>query len=177
MPEESQGTTGATGVWRLPGGMALTPRVAARTGIFVLALLVGSWALARQPLARLRGSWTATVGPAQVFTGTWTAEVSSRKPNQAHGYWTLLAADGTIRAEGKWSARKAGQGWHGTWTARSGDGRPISGSWSANISGAGGETFGDMLKSTATKIVTGAWQHGIYAGNWWLRGPSHSANP
>jgi hypothetical protein len=149
-----------------------------QTGIFLLALLVGACALAQKPKARLRGSWTATISPTQVFTGTWTAEVSSRKANEAHGYWTLLAADGTIRAEGRWSARKTGRSWHGTWTARNGDGRPFSGSWSANINGSSDEeTFADMLKSTATKILTGSWQRGVYAGKWWLRGPSHSNNP
>jgi hypothetical protein len=174
MISELQMTTGHR---RAPKGHAAGRGVVMQTGIFVLALLVASGAFARKPVTRLRGSWTATAGPGQVFTGTWTAETTERKPNEARGYWTLLSAGGDIRAEGRWSARKTGHRWHGTWTARSGDGPPFSGSWSADINGSSAEeTFAAMLKSTATKIVTGSWEYGAYAGNWWLRGPSHSRN-
>lgn len=149
-------------------------RAAAGAAICLLALLATSAALARRPVTWLTGHWTATNGPAQVLRGTWSAEISPRKPNEAHGYWRLFSENGEMLVQGKWSARKTGHGWNGTWKAQSGDSQPMKGKWHASISGSNKETFVEMLKSTDKKIVTGNWEHADYAGNWWLRGRAAS---
>lgn len=140
--------------------------------VFILALLVATAAWARRPVTRLSGHWTITIGPAEVLRGTWTAQISARKPNRAQGYWRLLSENGEILSEGKWWVRKNSHGWHGTWKVRNGDSQPINGVWHANISSSTTSTFAEVLKSTASKILTGNWQRPGYAGNWWVRGPS-----
>lgn len=41
---------------------------------------------------------------------------------------------------------------------------------SADVANLNAESFAEMLKSTATKEVTGSWRSGHYQGNWLLKG-------
>jgi hypothetical protein len=137
----------------------------------VLALFVGSHALAQQASLVLSGTWTATAGPTQVFRGTWSGQTSPNNRNAAVGSWTLLNEVGDeILMQGTWSAQKTGQGWRGTWTARVLNGQSFSGTWSADMAGFNGKTIEEMLERTATKEVAGWWRSGGYQGNWWLKG-------
>lgn len=143
-------------------------RVIGRIWLFALAVLAASPAFAQHSSRSLSGEWTATAGR-QVLRGTWTAQTSSRRSNSASGSWTLIAGDGQLVAEGTWSARKSSGAWHGTWRARVGNGRPLSGSWDAAISDSSVKTFAEMFLATTKKQISGDWHHGGDAGNWWLQ--------
>ena len=116
----------------------------------------------------LYGRWTATAGPSQIFRGTWSAEISPRNANEAQGSWTLVNDSGEVTLEGTWSARKTGSHWTGSWRARTSHGRLFSGSWDAHLPDSNNQTFGNLLKRTIEKEVSGFWQSGRYQGNWWL---------
>jgi hypothetical protein len=137
---------------------------------FVFGLIVGFSALAQQVSPVLLGSWTATAGPSQIFRGTWSAQTSLHNANRALGSWTLLNEAGDVLLEGTWSAQKTGNGWQGTWTARATKGQSFSGTWTADAASLNAESLAEMLKSTATKEVTGSWRSGRYQGNWSLKG-------
>jgi hypothetical protein len=113
--------------------------------------------------------WKATVANGPVMQGMWLAQISKGSPNAASGSWSLLSDAGEIVLEGTWSARKTGQSWDGRWTARAGNGRALSGTWSASLSEFNGKTLQEMLALTMQRQVGGAWQSGRYQGNWWLR--------
>lgn len=136
----------------------------------VLALFVGSCALAQEPSSVFRGTWTATAGPTQVLRGTWSAQTSPANQDVARGSWTLLNEAGEILLEGTWSAQKTGQGLQGTWTARPMKGQSLSGTWTVGGANLIAKSLAQMLKSTATKEVAGSWRSGRYQGNWWLKG-------
>src|SRR6266481_3001226 len=127
---------------------------------FVFGLIVGFCTLAQQASPVLLGSWTATAGPNQIFCGTWSAQVSRPSPNHSIGSWTLLNEVGDVLLEGTWSAQKTGKGWQGTWTARPMKGQLLSGTWTADATNLTAESLAEMLKSTATKEVTGSWRSG-----------------
>jgi hypothetical protein len=133
-------------------------------------LIVGFCALAQQVSPVLLGSWTASAGPSQIFRGMWSGQVSLRSPNRAIGSWTLVNDAGDVLLEGTWSAQKTGQHWQGTWTARPMKGQLLSGTWTADAASLNAESLAEMLKSTATKEVTGSWRSGRYQGNWSLKG-------
>jgi len=86
-----------------------------------------------------RGSWTASAGPTQIFRGAWSAETSAHNSNSAVGSWTLTNDANEIILEGTWSAQKAAEGWQGTWTARTRNGRSLSGTWNADLPDLGRE--------------------------------------
>jgi hypothetical protein len=136
----------------------------------VFGLIVSFSALAQQVSPVLLGSWTASASPNQIFHGTWSAQVSLRSPNRAIGSWTLLNEAGDVLLEGTWTAQKTGQRWQGTWTARPMKGQLLSGSWTADAASLNADSLAEMLKSTATKEVTGSWRSGRYQGNWSLKG-------
>jgi hypothetical protein len=138
--------------------------------IAVLAVYVP--AAAQTPTVELTGMWKATVGNGPVMQGMWLAQISKASPNAASGSWSLLSDGGEIVLQGTWSARKTGQSWQGSWRARVGNGRSLSGTWSAALSESKGQTFQEMLALTMQKQIGGAWQSGPYQGNWWLEGPS-----
>ncbi len=148
-----------------------------RRASLATALLVCSCALAQQAPSELRGTWTATVGASQTFRGTWTAQASPRSPNLAQGSWTLLSGTDEVVLEGKWSARKTGRGWQGTWTARVLHGGTYSGAWETGGAGLSGKTFADLLTRTVKKEVAGSWRSGRYQGNWWLQGYAPPGRP
>jgi hypothetical protein len=135
----------------------------------LILVLLGSGALAQQPLPVLRGSWTASETSGQIFRGTWTGQTSQQNRNAARGSWTLLNDAGEIMLEGTWSARK-GQGWTGTWVCRTASGRSFSGTWNADLPSFSGKTIQEMLGRTAEKEVAGSWRTRGYQGNWWLKG-------
>ena len=135
----------------------------------IFGLILCSCALAQQVSPVLLGSWTATAGPNQIFRGTWSAQVSIHSPNRAIGSWTLLNEAGDVLLEGTWTAQKTGQHWQGTWTARPTKGQSLSGTWTADAASLNAESLAEMLKSTATKEVTGSWRSGRYQGNWSLK--------
>jgi hypothetical protein len=137
---------------------------------FVFGLILGFCALGQQASPVLLGSWTATAGPGQIFRGTWSAQVSLHSPNRAIGSWTVVNEAGDVLLEGTWSAQKTGLRWQGTWTARPMKGQSLSGIWTADAASLNVESLSEMLKSTATKEVTGSWRSGRYQGNWWLKG-------
>ncbi len=136
----------------------------------IFGFILCSCALAQQASPVLLGSWTATVGPNQIFRGTWFAQVSLHNPNRAIGSWTILNDAGDVLLEGTWSAQKTGQHWQGTWTARTTKGaQSLSGTWTADAASLNAESLAEMLKSTATKEVTGSWRSGRHQGNWSLK--------
>ena len=141
------------------------------TLLLVPWLLLYSWAAAQEPLPVLHGTWTATVGPSQVLRGQWYTRLSPDSPNSATGSWTLTNQEEQRVMQGTWSARKSAQGWLGTWSAQTLDGRSRSGTWGAIIPDFTGKTLRDMLESTAQQEVPGSWRSGSYEGNWWLKGP------
>jgi hypothetical protein len=136
-----------------------------------LIVMLVSGAVGQQAAPALRGSWTASAGPARVFHGRWTGQVSQQGENAARGSWILLADSGQILLEGTWSSQKNSTGWHGTWIARTVQGRSFSGTWKASISDPRMKTFGDMLKRSLEEATEGTWQSGPYKGHWQLRGP------
>jgi hypothetical protein len=131
-----------------------------------LAFLIS--AEGQTPPTELTGKWTATVGNGPAMRGMWLAQISKGSPNAASGSWSLLSDGGEVVLHGTWSARKTSQSWEGRWTARAGNGRSLSGSWSALLGEFRGKTFQEMLALTMEKQIGGAWQSGRYQGNWWL---------
>jgi hypothetical protein len=85
------------------------------------------------------------------------------------GSWTATAGSNQI-FRGTWSAQRTGKSWQGTWTARPIKGQLLSGTWTADAASLNGDSLAEMLKSTATKEVTGSWRSGRYQGNWSLKG-------
>ncbi len=143
-------------------------RIASTLALIVVLVSV---ALGQQAAPVFRGSWTASAGSARLFHGRWTGQVSQQGANTARGSWTLLADSGQILLEGTWSARKNSAGWHGTWIARTEQGRSLSGTWQAGITDPRMKTLGDMLKRSLEEATEGRWQSGPYKGQWWLKGP------
>jgi hypothetical protein len=82
----------------------------------------------------------------------------------------MLNEGGEVVLEGTWSAQKTGRRWQGTWTARPMKGQSLSGTWTADAANFTAESLAEMLKSTATKEVSGSWRSGRHQGNWWLKG-------
>jgi len=119
-----------------------------------------------------RGAWTASAGPTQIFRGTWSAETSARNPNSAVGSWTLTNEANEIILEGTWSAKKAAEGWQGTWTARTRNGRSLSGTWNADLPDLGPKSLQNMFERTLAKQVAGSWRSGRNQSHWWLTSPS-----
>ena len=136
----------------------------------IFGLILCSCTLAQEAPSVLLGSWTATAGPNQIFRGTWSAQASLHNSNRAIGSWTLVNESGEVILEGTWSAQKTGKSWQGTWTARAAKGQSFGGTWSADVANLTAESLADMLKSTASKEVTGSWRSGRHQGNWWLKG-------
>ena len=79
--------------------------------------------------------------------------------------------------EGTWSAQKTTQRWQGTWTARPVKGQLLSGTWTTDAASLNADSLSEMLKSTATKEVTGSWRSGRYQGNWSLKGSQSKRIP
>src|ERR1700751_6343200 len=131
-----------------------------KLGSFVFGLILCSCTLAQQASPVLLGSWTATATPNQIFRGTWSAQVSLHSPNRAIGSWILLNEAGDVLLEGTWSAQKTGKSWQGTWTARPMKGQLLSGTWTADAASLNADSLAEMLKSAATKEVTGSGGRG-----------------
>jgi hypothetical protein len=146
-----------------------------KKGTLAIALLLASYALAQPAPPALRGTWTATAGPKDAYRGKWSAQALPGTPNAAHGSWALLNDAGHIVTEGTWSAQKSAHGWHGTWSAhillgRPSFGRPLSGTWQAQVEDFKGKTFEGMLQRTLERQIAGSWRSGRLQGNWWLKG-------
>jgi hypothetical protein len=143
---------------------------------FLFVVFLSVYALAQEAPATLRGSWTATVGPtqSQVYRGTWTAAVASRTPNSARGTWTLYVDADQSVVQGTWTAQKAPAAWHGSWTAKTVQGRAFSGTWTSDDEGLSGKTLLDLLQKAVQQQIAGSWRAGALTGNWWLRGPGTS---
>jgi hypothetical protein len=135
----------------------------------IVGLILCSCTLAQQVSPVLLGSWTATVSPNQICRGTWSAQTSLHNSNRAIGSWTLVNEAGDVLLDGTWTAQKTGQRWQGTWTARPMKGQSLSGTWTADAASLNAESLAEMLKSTATKEVTGSWRSGRHQGNWSLK--------
>jgi hypothetical protein len=118
-----------------------------------------------------RGSWTASAGPTQIFRGAWSAEITTRTPNSARGSWTLTNDANEITLEGTWSANKAADTWQGTWTARTHNGQPLSGTWNADLPDQGRKFLQSMFERIISKQVAGSWRSGRNQGHWWLTSP------
>jgi hypothetical protein len=136
----------------------------------LILVLLGSCALAQEPLHVLGGSWTASLASGQIFRGTWSGQTSRQNRNAVRGSWTLLNQAGEIILEGTSSAQKMGQDWQGTWTSRARKGAPLSGTWNADLASFSGKTIHAMLERTAEREVAGSWRTRGYQGNWWLKG-------
>lgn len=131
---------------------------------------LGGAATAQTATAEFTGMWKATVGDGPIMQGMWLAEVSKASANSARGSWSLLSDSGQVVLQGTWNARKTGRDWQGSWTARAGNGRSLSGTWSAALGDFKGSTLLEMLALTMQKQIGGSWQSGRYQGNWWLEG-------
>ena len=59
------------------------------------------------------------------------------------------------------------EGWQGTWTARTPNGQPFSGTWTSDLADFSGKTFQEMLERTVVREVAGSWRTGRQHGNWW----------
>jgi hypothetical protein len=118
-----------------------------------------------------RGSWTASAGPTQIFRGAWSAEITTRSPNSARGSWTLTNQANEITLEGTWSAQKTTEDWQGTWSARTRTGRPLSGTWNADLPNQGRKSLQAMFERIISKQVAGSWRSGHNQGHWWLTSP------
>src|SRR5215831_16149756 len=123
---------------------------------------------AQGPSTERTGMWKATVGDGPVMQGMWLAEISEGSQNAARGSWSLLNDSGEVVLQGTWSARKTSPGWEGSWSARAGNGRALSGTWSASLGEFKGKTLHEMLALTVEKQIGGGWHSGRYQGNWWL---------
>lgn len=135
----------------------------------LLTLLLAFCVLAQAPVSQPHGTWTATAG-SRTFRGSWGAEMPAHDSNSAQGYWTLVNESGERIMQGTWSAQKIAARCHGSWTARSAQGRSFAGTWDAEMGGSQDKTFADMLTRTMEKEVAGTWQSGRYSGGWWLKG-------
>jgi len=138
--------------------------------ILALVPLSSLSALAQSPSTAVHGNWTATAASGEALQGTWTAQLSPAEPNAAQGSWTLLNGAGELALQGTWAARKTGQSWKGTWTARSQPSRSWSGTWTAAVRDLSAKVFQDMLRLAAKGQTAGSWRSGPYRGNWWLTG-------
>jgi len=136
----------------------------------VVSLTIGATVRGQSSTNELTGMWTASVGNGPLMRGTWLAQVSKGTPNAASGSWSLLNDASEIVLTGTWSARKTTKSWEGSWTARARHGRSLSGTWSAALGDFKGQTMQEMLALTMQKQIGGAWQSGLYQGNWWLEG-------
>jgi hypothetical protein len=123
---------------------------------------------AQNSATELTGTWKATAGNGPMLQGMWLAQLSNANPNASSGSWSLLNDASEVVLQGTWSARKTSQRWEGRWTARVGNGRSLSGTWSASLGDFNGKTFQEMLALTMQRQIGGAWQSGRYQGNWWL---------
>jgi hypothetical protein len=150
--------------------VALKVGVAMKCWIMVLALLLGSCALAQEASPVFHGSFTATAGPIQAFRGAWSGQALPHRPNEVRGSWALISETDQVVLEGTWSAQKIRSGWQGAWTARTKNGQSLSGTWKADLAESSGKTFEDMLKMTAEKEIAGSWRSGRSQGNWRLKG-------
>ena len=139
-------------------------------GAIAVGLFSDSRTSAQQKPTVLQGTWTVTAAPTRVFHGAWSAQILPSSPNAARGSWTLFNDANEMVMSGTWSARKTGQDWQGTWTARTAAGQSFSGTWDADLGGFVGKAIKDMLVRTAEKEVGGSWRSGPYQGNWWLKG-------
>src|ERR1043166_7905083 len=127
--------------------------------VICLAFLAFS-APVRAQSPELTGMWTATVGDGPAMRGMWLAQIWKGSPNAASGSWSLLSDGGEVVLQGTWSARKTSQSWEGSWRARAGNGRSLSGRWSAALEAFKGKTFQEMLTLTMEKRIGGDWQSG-----------------
>ena len=141
-------------------------------GLWLLGVAMGSTGKGQTATTVYQGSWTASAGGERYLRGTWSGQLSGASRNSAQGSWTLISDAGEVLMEGSWSARKAGQAWEGTWTARVARDGSFSGTWSADLKASDGKTLEEMLMRTIEKQVAGAWQSGRMAGYWWLQGMS-----
>jgi hypothetical protein len=146
-------------------------RLLCLTFMALAASALAQQAPANPPENTLRGTWIASAGPTQMFRGRWWASLLPNTHNSAQGSWTLLSDSNQILLEGTWSARKSPAGWQGTWSARAGQGRSFSGTWTSALEDINVKTFQDMLKAALQKQISGSWQKGRMQGNWWLQGP------
>ena len=150
-------------------GRAPTSVSAGWSYLFALATLVFLASVQGQtPSAEFSGMWTATERNGPAMRGMWLAQISKTGPNAASGSWSLLGDGGEVVLEGTWSARNTSQNFEGSWSARAGNGRSLSGTWSAALGDFKGKTFKEMLSLTLEKQIGGAWRSGRYEGNWWL---------
>ncbi len=125
-------------------------------------------AMAQKASSVFRGTWKATADPTQILRGTWSGQTLAHSPNTAWGSWTLLNEASEIFLRGTWSAQKVRQGWQGSWTARTPNGRSLSGAWTGDLQDFSVKTFQEMLERTAATEVAGSWRSGRKRGNWWL---------
>jgi hypothetical protein len=139
--------------------------------IAVLTLVPHSLSLGQEGATVLRGNWLAAADARGAWHGRWTAQVLQRNPNVARGSWAVLGDSRQVVLEGTWSAQKQSAGWKGTWTAKTPQGRALSGSWQANASSQRGKTLEDILMSGMRGQVSGRWQSGPYHGQWQLTPP------
>jgi hypothetical protein len=157
--------------------MSRARRAAALAASLLLAAACAARAADVGAPAPLAGTWTATAAGGRVLRGTWSAEVAAATPDVALGAWTLVDDRGTTILGGTWSARRAGKGWRGAWSARVGDSSHVlSGTWQADDRTlAGQKTFRDLLARAAETQIAGVWRLGRAHGNWWLGEPTAPA--
>jgi hypothetical protein len=139
-----------------------------RLGVnFGLICLLTSIVAATSPSTRSNAQ-TPPQKSSQIFRGAWSAETSAHSPNSARGSWTLTNDANETILEGTWSAQKTTGDWQGTWTARTRNGRSLSGTWNADLPDLGPKSLQNMFERTLSKQVAGSWRSGHDQGYWWL---------
>jgi len=116
------------------------------------------------------GTWTAAIGESRTLHGRWIGQAIPGDPSSAHGSWTLTAPQGKTVLTGTWSAHKTAQSWRGTWSAKTANGRNMTGNWQADLPADPKSTLGDMLERLSSEVITGTWRSGRLAGSWLLKG-------
>lgn len=144
-----------------------------QAGCVAVAAWTACAALLAQEAPIVKGEWTATAGPARVYRGKWVGQaLPPGQPNALHGSWTLSGETGEAVLSGTWSARKAGRGLQGTWSAQDQYGRSVSGRWRAASPELTGRSLQEILELSLEGTIAGTWRSGGLSGNWWIKGSS-----
>ena len=114
-------------------------------------------------------TWSAKTRSGRTLAGTWTATVDSTS-GDVSGRWTLVNAQGSIRASGGWAAAKSPTEWTGGWRAvMYGSTVEYSGVWSATVDLKAQAPFADLFETALRTVVSGKWWLGRQSGPWSIR--------
>ncbi len=138
-----------------------------------LLVLCGAVRLEAQlPTARQSSvnTWSARSAGGMALMGTFTV-VPDTISGAVTGTWALNRTDGSMVAQGDWSAAKSSHGWTGSWrSVVSGSNHEYTGTWSASTSLRRTASLPQLfLKQSAEQIVVGGWRSRGNRGAWSIR--------